>query len=228
MNATYIKSILIAVTMLVGVVLSIAARPTHKLAAERARIDLDAIVPRSFGDWRVDTSILPVQPGADLRASLNKIYSQTVSRTYVNSRGQRIMLSIAYGDDQSDALQVHKPEICYAAQGFQVFKEALGQIKTDYGELPVKRLLAVRGNRMEPITYWITVGDYAIQVGFQQKLAQLKYGVTGQIPDGMLVRASSIDRNEGQAYRLQADFLRQMLAAVSDKNRVRVAGRLGV
>ena len=28
------------------------------------------------------------------------------------------MLSIAYGKNQSDALQLHKPEICYPAQGF--------------------------------------------------------------------------------------------------------------
>jgi EpsI family protein len=36
----------------------------------------------------------------------------------INPQGYRIMLSIAYGKNQSDALQLHKPEICYPAQGF--------------------------------------------------------------------------------------------------------------
>jgi EpsI family protein len=37
---------------------------------------------------------------------------------YVNASGYRIMLSLAYGSDQRGALQAHKPEVRYPAQGF--------------------------------------------------------------------------------------------------------------
>ena len=30
------------------------------------------------------------------------------------------MLMIAYGESQSDRLQLHHPEVCYTAQGFRV------------------------------------------------------------------------------------------------------------
>ena len=39
------------------------------------------------------------------------------------------------------------------------------------------------------------------------RLAQLRYTLTGEIPDGILVRVSSIDRDESGAYERQADFI---------------------
>jgi EpsI family protein len=191
------------------------------------KVELAHIVPESFGDWRIDRSIVPVTVSPDVQAQLNKIYNQTLSRTYVNFSGNRIMLSIAYGGDQSDAMQVHRPEVCYTAQGFQVLREALSRLSTPYGQLPVKRLVASQGPRVEPITYWIVIGDEVTQGGLQHKLVQLKYGLTGRIPDGMLVRVSSIDRNDTRAYQLQDQFLSSMLDAISPENRVRFAGRIG-
>ena len=61
-------------------------------------------------------------------AIINKIYNQTLTRTYINPRGDRIMLSIAYGRDQSDALQMHKPELCYPAQGFRLLNNQRGTL----------------------------------------------------------------------------------------------------
>ena len=134
------------------------------------------------------------------------------------------MLSIAYGGDQSDTMQVHRPEICYTAQGFQILKEAVGQMGTQYGTLPVKRLLARAGSRNEPITYWVTVGDKAAHVGLEQKIAQLRYGLTGKIPDGMLVRVSTIGADEAHAYRTQDAFVKDMLQSLDGSGRKRVAG----
>jgi EpsI family protein len=219
--------LIVAALMFAASAAAVALRPTHKLAEAGPRVDLEAMIPKAFGDWRIDESIVPVLPSPDVQAKLDKIYNQTLARTYINSQGQRIMLSIAYGGDQSDAMQVHKPEVCYAAQGFQVKTVSLGQLATEYGALPIKRLMATLGGRFEPITYWITIGDQAISAGYKQKLAQLKYGLTGSVPDGMLVRASSIDRDELNAYELQEGFLRDMLDAMAQADRVRIAGRFG-
>lgn len=56
----------------------------------------------------------------ELANNLDKLYSQTLTRTYINNDGYRIMLSVAYGENQlsSDVTQVHRPEFCYVAQGF--------------------------------------------------------------------------------------------------------------
>jgi EpsI family protein len=215
---------------LLMVAASVAAayvRPTTKISDQSPKINLGTLIPDRLGDWHIDESISPVQVSPDVQARLDKIYNQTLSRTYMNPQGYRIMLSIAYGGDQSDTMQVHRPEICYVAQGFQIMKEQAGELAVPYGALPIKRVLAVQRQRSEPITYWITVGDKATPIGIRQKLAQLSYGLTGKVPDGMLVRVSSIDDDQQRAYQVQDAFINDMLAALNPTARVRIAGRFG-
>jgi hypothetical protein len=50
------------------------------------------------------------------------------------------------------------------------------------------------------------------------------YGLSGQIPDGMLVRVSTIDANDAGAYRVQDRFVNQMLDALKPHDRVRLMG----
>ncbi len=114
------------------------------------------------------------------------------------------MLAIAYGGDQRDSMQVHKPEVCYPAAGFQVLKLAAGAFDTGFESIPVKRMLAAQGDRVEPVIYWITVGDTVAVNSLEWKLAQLKYGLTGKVPDGLLFRVSSLG-DEASAYPVQED-----------------------
>jgi EpsI family protein len=202
-------------------------RPTAHLADSRAKIDLEQMFPVAFGDWKVDTS-LPVQLVApDMQQFLAKIYSQTLSRTYINGQGQRIMLSVAYGGDQSDATRAHRPEVCYPAQGFQIVDSQTGVVDTLSHPLRVRQLVARSGNRTEPISYWVTVGDRTALSGTEQKLAQLSYSSRGIIPDGMLVRVSNIDNNAVTAYMLHAGFINQMTRAMPQLVRDRIVGAAG-
>src|SRR6267378_4531886 len=99
----------------------------------------------------------PTTKASDLgQALLDKLYSQILTRTYVNSAGYRIMLSLAYGSDQRGSLQAHKPEVCYPAQGFALQANEAASIATSYGAIPVRRLLTSLGARKEPVTYWFT------------------------------------------------------------------------
>ena len=220
--------VFMALLMVSSAALAVVLKPNQRLVEELPPLKLEEAVPKSFGDWRIDTSMVPVDPSPDVQASLNAIYSQLLARTYVNSQGERVMLSIAYGADQSgDGSQVHRPEFCYTAQGFQVMANNVGTLLTQYGTLPVRRLLAVQGHRNEPITYWVTVGDKATLPGVERKLSQLAYGLTGKIPDGMLVRVSSINLQNDAAYKLQEKFIGDMLQSMDAKDRLRVAGRFG-
>ncbi len=221
-----IRAVLVLLAMLLATGLSVAAKPRTKVADSQPKVELEKIVPTAFGDWKTDERVIPVLPSPEQQAMLNKVYNQTLARTYVNSRGQRVMLSVAYGGDQSDSMQVHRPEVCYAAQGFQILGELRGQLSTQFGSLPVKRLLARQGGRVEPITYWITVGDRPAYPGIGQKLVQMSYGLTGKIPDGMLVRVSSIDRDKETAYSVQELFIRDLVAALDVDQRRRLTGTL--
>lgn len=228
MKKSLITSIILGILMTLSGALTLALTPTNKIADLQEKIDLEIMIPLKFGDWEIDKSIIPLQVDAETQAKLDEIYNQTLSRTYVNSLGERIMLSVAYGGDQSDNLAVHKPEVCYYAQGFEIMKIFADEMLTQYGKLPIKRLMAVKGNRNEPITYWVTVGNKAVLPGLDQKLQQLRYGFTGSVPDGILVRVSSIDSDKDKAYQLQTIFIQDLLATVDVKERARLIGTFGV
>ena len=218
-------SLAVGVAMVATAVATHALTPSTRLAATRERFDLAAAIPAQFAGWSVDNAIAPVAPNPDSQAALDRIYDQTLARSYIDAAGQRVMLSIAYGDDQSKALQLHLPEICYVAQGFQIVQKGEGVLASPFGPLPVKRLVARADARNEPITYWITVGDQATRAGFAQKLQLLAYGLSGKIPDGMLVRISTIDRDVPAAYRIQDAFSTALLAALTPQSRVRLLGQ---
>ncbi|HEY9146183.1 MAG TPA: EpsI family protein [Thiobacillus sp.] len=218
------RYLVIGLLMFAAAGMAMALRPTHKIADAEPKIDLEVLIPKTFGDWKIDETITPLIANPVQQALINKIYNQTLTRTYVNSSGDQIMLSIAYGGDQTDDMAVHKPEVCYPAQGFQILKNATGSLSTGQGNIPVKRLVATQGQRIEPITYWRTVGDAVEVNSLKWKLQQLKYGLTGEIPDGLLFRISSIQADDAKAYQLQDAFARDLLKAMSPSGRQRIIG----
>lgn len=199
-------------------------RPTVHLADQRGKVDIEQLFPTAFGKWRLDTSMPASIVSPDVEALLKSIYAQTVSRTYVGPQGERIMLSVAYGGDQSDATRAHRPDVCYPAQGFDILSNTNAQIDIGQGELPVRHMVAKLGQRFEPVTFWFVVGEQVAVTGQQQKLAQLRYGVRGVIPDGMLVRVSSINPDVKAAYELQTRFIADMRAAMPQASRARAFG----
>jgi EpsI family protein len=83
------------------------------------------------------------------------------------------------------------------------------------------------GARQEPVTYWFTVGDKAIEGILQKRLVELSFGLTGRVPDGMLFRVSSIDVDQSRAYQMHNEFISQLLQTVPPGARKRLSG-LGV
>jgi len=217
-------ALVIAAFMFAASVGAIVARPGAKLSDERPAISLEIMVPKQFGDWREvpQGSVQLVNP--QTRELLDKLYSEILTRSYANASGYRIMLSLAYGSDQRGSLQAHKPEVCYPAQGFVLHTNEAGRLATVFGDIPVRRLFTTMGARQEPLTYWFTIGDKAVQSNTQKRIAELSFGLTGRIPDGMLFRVSSVDPDQPRAYQLQEQFVNQLLQSVSPAERKRLSG----
>lgn len=198
-------------------VLAHVGTPTKKVA-DTWQTNLEVMFPEAFGDWRLDRSMPIILPSPDVQSVLDAIYNQVLSRTYINQHTRsRIMLSVAYGGDQSDGMRIHLPEVCYPAQGFQVLSRETGQVNTKNRDIDVIRLKTKLGGRYEPVTYWITVGESVVPSRTQQKLEQMRYGLKGQIPDGMLIRVSSIDSSADEAFTSQNTFIRDLASYVSGK-----------
>jgi EpsI family protein len=221
----YWQSLVAGGLMLLAAVAAVLAKPTVR-AADRS-FSLEAAIPSQFGDWHLDRTVIPVEPAPDVLEKLGRIYSQTLGRTYVNSQGQRIMLSVAYGGDQSDGMRAHRPEVCYAAQGFEVSAKRREVLQVGALSIPTRQLTARQEERIEPITYWMVVGDRVVGSGVEQKLAQLASSFHGVVPDGVLMRVSSIDPSPEHAWKLHATFVAALFPAVDPQQRRRFFGAVG-
>jgi EpsI family protein len=226
MSAARWRAVWVLLAMAATVAVAVWTTPTLYLSDKLGKPDLETLFPKEFADWRLDARAGLVLPSPETQALLDSIYNQTLTRTYINTQGYRIMLSVAYGGDQSDATRAHMPEVCYPAQGFQITANNSGQITLDNRPVAVRYLMSKDGNRNEPITYWMVVGDRVSLSRTDQKLAQFALGLKGYIPDGMLVRVSSIDENAARGHQAQEAFLQDLAVAVPQQGRDRVFGSL--
>jgi EpsI family protein len=212
--------VIMVLAMVATALMAFAARPIYKLSETRPKVSFEELLPRQFGQWREATAGRVVLPNPQALETLNRIYTQLLSRTYVNRQGTAVMLSIAYGDDQRAAMAVHYPEVCYPAQGFALRSNRADRMLTAQGAIPVRRLETSLGrDRFEPVTYWTTIGDRVSLGGVEKRLLELEYGLKRQIPDGLLFRVSSINQDTAAAFVDQDQFVRELLSAVDETAR---------
>lgn len=221
-----IAPLLVGVAMAAVAVTAATLRPEPRPSANATAFSLAALVPTTFDEWKLveGGNAQIVNPQVEQR--LGQLYSQHLSHVYQAADGYRVMLSIAYGDDQRSGMQVHLPEVCYPAQGFTLNWRGEGNLSVRKPAIPVSRVEAQIGARIEPVTYWITVGSqpFARLGALDRRLLELRYALRGEIPDGLLFRVSSIDSDRARAYQRQEQFTAALLAAVGPAGQRRLAG----
>jgi len=213
------RAIILAALMLSASILSVVLTPTQRVMVKAAQLDLETIIPQQFGDWQMLEGGVQAVVNPQTQQGLSRLYSQVLSRSYVNSTGHRIMLSLAYGENQSDDSRIHRPEVCYPSQGFQISEKWKEDISIDSMKLPVMRVITQLGNRHEPVTYWIRVGNSLVRGAIEQTFARISYGLTGQIPDGILFRVSEINPDTQGSIILQDQFIRALLSSMTPDTR---------
>lgn len=220
------QSLLIAVLMLAAAVAAWALQPARRTDSAGPPVDLEFLVPRTFGPWRVDDALLPLVVSPDVQEKLDTVYDRMLTRTYVDGAGERVILLLAYTRRQIGGdLQVHRPEGCYAAQGFVFERVTPVDIALGGKKIPAVRMVAVRGNRVEPITYWARVDQRLVRGYFDQALARISSGMQGRNPDGLLFRVSSLDRDTAHAQAIHDRFLRDLMAEIPADRRAFLIGQ---
>lgn len=244
----------LAASLVVVAMLSLWLRPGVSAQAEtRAQVPLESlfpvVIPAGGTDsvagldatdatdaanavWRLDAVASGMVRPAFEAARRFQMYDQVLERTYVHPNGQRVMLSVAYGRQQSVGLQMHRPEVCYRAGGFRVSDVTPGSLRLPGPaatvDIPVVRLVASLPERPEPVTYWRLLGDEPVRDEMSLRAAQLWAGLSRRgLADGLLVRISTIDPDPQAGWRWQEAFARDMAKALSPQQRLRVLGASG-
>ena len=177
---------------------------------------LEDVVPKTLGPWNfVAASGLVVPPEDQLSQA---IYSQLLTRVYSDGNSQ-IMLLIAQSGSQTGVLQIHRPEICYAANGFRIAELSPRHIQLPGSLLTASSLGATADDRTEYITYWTRVGDRMPLSWKQQRWAVAEQNIRGVLPDAILIRVSMVS-NDGQAATATIDsFIRDFIGAIPANRR---------
>jgi EpsI family protein len=226
MKVNRVQFISASIALVAAAVLAHVLTPHKLMAQASASLNLEMMIPRQFGTWTLMPNIAPVTPAEpegyvqpDEKSS--KIYSQEVGRGYTDGHGNIVMLMVAYGPVQNFRLKAHRPEICYTAAGFRVSEKADAEVDYRDGGPPLKvvHVVAERESRLEPISYWMRVGNDITTGIVDRQLIRLKYGLRGLIPDGALMRVSTVGLPKQASYQLQDQFIRDLLAALAPEDR---------
>lgn len=192
------------------------------------RPEFTNVVPNKFGDWEIIPDAahsLIVDP--QQQDALNNLYTEIVSRTYMHKpSGRLIMLSLAYGDNQTYSKQLHRPESCYSSQGFIIQNLHEEEIKVTGLPISVRRMTAVFGSRLEQVSYFIRIGDKVIS-GPPSSLnyARMRMGLKGYISDGLLFRVSEVGDDDKLSNQLNDQFINDLLNALSPAQRIMIVGK---
>ena len=178
---------------------------------------LDDIVPKTIGPWKfVAASGLVVPPEDQM---LRTLYSQLLTRVYDDGINSPVMLLMAQSGSQTGVLQVHRPETCYTAGGYQISPVSPHPIRLASEVLPANSMDATFEGLTEHVIYWTRVGNRVPASWSQQKLAVAEQNLRGIIPDAILVRVSTVSP-DGPSARASLDaFTRAMLASVPPQHR---------
>lgn len=186
---------------------------------------LEDIIPNKISSWsHVESGgfVLPKSPGS----LADRLYSQTVTRLYASPTRLPVMLVIAYGAVQNDLLQLHRPEVCYAAVGFTISTSRRALVPLGgTAELPVRELTAKSDSRQEQICYWTRIGDDLPTDGREQRWVKLRQQMRGYLADGILVRLSTVGPDDPRVFTELSDFAADLVKAVKPQNRDVLIGR---
>jgi EpsI family protein len=223
------RDLLLGGAMLMAAGAGQALTPRRRLVLLPDGQRLEDIVPAAFGGWATvpsDNFVLPRSEGS----LADRLYNQTLTRLYVGEDRLPVMLVIAYGAVQNDQLQLHRPEVCYKAIGFDILGSRVQRLGLAalYGpgaELPLRELEAVSPTRAEAISYWTRIGDDLPTDGSSQRLVKLRQQMAGYLADGVLVRLSTAAPASDAVFAELSGFARAMLGAMKADDRDVLLGR---
>jgi EpsI family protein len=210
--------------VVVGFVSGMAASAAYALKPRREehrliKTKLKDLIPMKVGPWRYGSAegLVVARPEEALPT---EGYDQLVGRTYEAPGRPEIMLLVAYGSTQGATLQLHRPETCYPAQGFGLsdFSEPNLAFAADR-PVHARRFTATRDERVERLIYWTRIANSFPRNTAGEYRAILGSVLSGIVPDGVLVRLSTIMPDAAAADQALDQFAAELIRQASPAGR---------
>ncbi len=205
-----------------------AASLAHALTPRRhmslmGRTPLEQMIPQHFGGWRLQPGATAAPEREDSLAQ--QLYDQIVTRQYLDAAALPVTLLCAHGPVQTDALQLHRPEVCYPAFGYDLTDDQSEVVHfPSQMMLPIRRFTARKGGVHTQVSYWVRIGEDTPASAMAQRIAIIRAAMAGVIGDGMLVRLSTMLPDNIDAAALHHRFLFEWVSAILPQHRAAFIG----
>ena len=181
-------------------------------------IKLSDLVPARVGRWSYGDAQSVIVARAD-DAFPTAGSDQVVARSYRAENAPTVMLLIAYGSTQGATLQLHRPETCYPGQGFNLSDFSEPALSLGPDRIQARRFTATRDQRVERLIYWTRIANSFPRNTAGEYAAILGSVFSGVVPDGVLVRLSTLTPDIAQADVALDSFAAELVKSISPLGR---------
>lgn len=204
---------------MLGISATAFARLPQPYVRPMGKDELERLIPNKVGPWQFVTASGLVLPPPD--ELVDKLYSNILTRYYSAPDKPSLALLIAYSNVQNGLLQMHRPEFCYPASGYQLSETTVSDFPLADGQsMPVRAFAAQGVSRNENVVYWTRIGTDIPTSWAEQRWAVAKANLKGAIPDGILVRTSLVTAEPLDTSReILGEFIHHLLTAVPPNTR---------
>lgn len=179
-------------------------------------------IPEQFAGWQNSGIGDVVMPPPDSLS--DRLYDNLVARTYIKPDGEQMMVLLAYNNIQDGMLQVHRPEVCYPVGGYTLTNTRPTELELGNTAIPSSYFTATSEDRTEHVLYFTRLGSRFPRTWAQQRAVVVESNLRGYIPDGMMLRVSSVSRDASQAFDDMRRFAQQFFQASSTPLQKLLAG----
>jgi EpsI family protein len=222
------RILFVSVVFVITALVAFVIKPTTLLADSREAFDINEAIPASFSNWSSEENMFAIVASPDLEANLAVLYDQYFDRVYKNDLGESTFLTLTYGRTQTGDQKAHRQEFCYSAQGFQIISSEIKTVEVSGNAIDVVHLVTRKGRRIELVTYWFTMGDYVAIDRLERLMVQSRYAIQGYVPDGFLVRISTIEDSVTMTDSVFAEhlvFANELFSSSTFDNRINLIGK---
>lgn len=167
-------------------------------------------IPERVGPWVLEGTSGVILPPPDAMA--DRLYDNLATRVYSGPGEANVMMVIAYNYMQDGVVQLHRPEFCYQAGGFQLAPTVpIAVTLKDGRSIPASTFVATNANRTEQVLFITRLGASFPTSWGEQRASVLWANLNGEIPDGTLFRVSILDADRERGLEVLRDFVSEFV-----------------
>ena len=184
---------------------------TRSEAAVPINKSLD-LFPQKVADWKMTGH---AQFGERTLAVL--LPTDYLSRSYIDSRGNKLSLYIGFHDGGPKSGPIHSPKQCLPGSGWNYLSNEVKQVTLDGETIPYVSAIYQKDIEKQLFLYWFQVRNQILTNEYALKLAMLKNSMLSNRRDSSFIRLSVMATDsEDKATEIGEQFIRDFFPAIRE------------